>query len=259
MKLVWLVIAGCSSGGHGVAPVAEPAATTECYGGQSTGMGQRAMTIVRRTVDPVAKQIVEDVSHDASGPHGAASYHVVMAVDGNHFTLTEASGAFTGNGTLIGEPWQWTSWTTITQIAKTDVTVESHDEVTSAGRTSTKQIKKAGAVIGNTTDKLESFDCSKWDETKSALTKPIADRASCERACRNFASLKYWQGADAEIAALPAADQAAARTRHEQDFASKIGGGLDTCASSCVSANNAEQTACLGKATTVDELAACDK
>jgi hypothetical protein len=32
-------------------------------------MGQRARTLVRRTIDPAAQQIVEDVSHDDASSH----------------------------------------------------------------------------------------------------------------------------------------------------------------------------------------------
>jgi hypothetical protein len=173
--------------------------------------------------------------------------------------MTEAGGAFTGTGTLAGEKWQWTSWTSVSQIPNTPITVESHDELTPKGMKATKQIKKSGELIATTTDELEAFDCARWDEAKAALTTPaVVDKPACERACRNFATLKFWQRADAEIARMPAADQAAARAREQQAFTSKLDAGLETCITMCLDAKNPEQTACWGNATTADQLVACD-
>jgi hypothetical protein len=260
--LAVLVVAGCTAGTHPVAPATNPTATTstttECYAGLSTGMGQHTRTIARRTVDPVAKQIIEDVSHDDAGAHGAKSFHVVMSVDGDHFAMTEAGGAFTGTGTLVGEPWQWTSWTSISQIPDSPITVESHDEITPTGMKATKQIKQSGTVVATTTDELKSFDCAQWDEAKVALTTPAPDNTSCERACRNFATLKFWQHVDTEIAALPTGDQAAARARKQQEFTTMLDAGIGACIAQCLGANNAERIACMANATKADELGACD-
>src|SRR4051812_40963624 len=103
--VVMSLLVGCSGPAKpaAVAPLPLPAASTVCYAGVSTGMGQRARTIARRVVDPAAGQVVEDVSHDEAGAHGAKSFHVVMKVQGDRFELTETGGAFTGSGTLAGE------------------------------------------------------------------------------------------------------------------------------------------------------------
>jgi hypothetical protein len=254
------VVIGCGPGAsHPSAPEMPPAATTDCYAGMSTGMGQSSHTIARRTVDPVAKTITEDVTHDNAGPHGAKSFHVVMTVDGAHFTMNETGGAFTGTGSLVGQPWQWTSWTSVSQIANTSITVESHDELTSYGMKADKQIKQDGKLIATSADELRAFECAQWDDAKTAMLAPVVDRPRCERACRQFATLKFWQHADDEIAALPPADQAAARAAKTDDFATKLAAGLETCVTSCLSANNPEQTACWGDATTVEQLARCDQ
>jgi hypothetical protein len=259
-RLAVALVIGCSGAGpHApAAPVETPAASTTCYSGLTTGMGQTARTLVRRALDPAARQITEDVSHDDGGAHGAKSFHVVMAVDGDHFTLTEGSGAFSGTGTLAGDPWRWSSWTSSSQVAKTTITVESDDELTDTGMTATKQIKQDGKLVATTTDQLKRFDCAQWDEAKAALALPALDAAACDRACRNFATLKYWEKADAELAALPQAERAAARTKHESELAARLEAGASACATQCLSANNATQTACMAKAKTIDELGACE-
>jgi hypothetical protein len=258
LLLPLVIAAGCSAANHPTPLETAPAAHTDCYAGTSTGMGQGSHTIARRTVDPVAKTITEDVSHDNAGPHGARSFHVVMTVDGDHFTMKETAGAFAGTGSLVGQPWQWTSWSSVSQIAGTAITVESHDELTSYGMKAEKQIKQDGKVIATTVDDLRAFECAQWDDAKTALLTPVADKPRCEQACRNFATLKFWQHADDEISALPQADQAAARAAKADELATKLAAGLDTCVSACFAANNPEQTACWGDATTVEQLAKCD-
>jgi hypothetical protein len=221
-------------------------------------MGQSSHTIARRTVDPEAKTITEDVSHDHAGPQGSRSFHVVMTVDGDHFTMSETGGAFTGTGSLVGQRWQWTAWSSVLQIANTSITVESHDELTSVGMKAEKQIKQDGKLVGKTVENLRAFECAQWDDAKTALLASQVDKPRCERACRNFATLKFWQHADVDIAALPQADQAAAHAAKADELASKLAAGIDFCVDSCVSANNAEQTTCWGDATNAEQLSACD-
>ena len=105
---------------------------------------------------------------------------VVMTVDGSAFTMRETSGAFTGTGSLVGEPWQWTSWSSVSQSPNTSITVESHDELTAARMKATKQIKQAGKLIGTTSDDLKAFDCTQWEDARTALATPVIDRAACE-------------------------------------------------------------------------------
>lgn len=78
------------------------------------------------------------------------------------------------------------------------------------------------------------------------------------RTCRNIATLKFWHRANAELARLPPADQAAARTQKAAVLARELDAGITSCASSCVSANNTVQTACMANATSVEQLATCE-
>jgi len=230
-------------------PAPLPAATTICYAGVSTGMGQRSRTIARRIVDPAARQITEDVSHDDAGAHGAKSFHVVMDVDGDHFTMKETGGAFTGTGTLSGEPWQWTAWSSVSQIAG-GIEVESDDELTPTGMKATKQIHQGGKVLATTEDALKTFDCAQWDAVKATLAVPALDDAACDHACRNYATLKFWQGVGDVSDEL-----------HQQkatELETKLSQGLATCVEQCLSANDAIVTACLVAAKSVDDLGACD-
>ena len=253
-------VLGCSGPAKPpVAPAALPAASTACYAGVTIGMGQRARTIARRTIDPAAGQIIEDVSNDDAGAHGARSFHVVMKVAGDQFTMTESSGAFTGSGTLAGDPWRWTSWMSTAQIPKAGIEVSSDDELTPKGMKATKEIRKDGKVLATTTEELATFDCADWDKAEAELAVPVLDAAACERACRNYATLKYWSAADPALAQLPEGEREAARRQKTADLAAKLDAGLASCRDQCLTANNAKQTACMGGATTVEAIAACDQ
>jgi hypothetical protein len=242
-----------------VVPPTLPVASTTCYAGITTGMGKKARTIARRTVDPAAGHILEDVSHDdGGGAKGVSSFHVVMKVDGNNFTMTETGGAFTGSGVLVGEPWQWSSWSSTSQIANAGITVESEDELTDAGLTVTKRIMREGKLLATTAETLKPFDCAEWDKTLAALAAPVLDDALCERACTTFATLRYWNRIEPTIAALPAKDQAASRAQAEAALADKLRAGAPACASQCMSAGDAVATACMANATTVEQLDACN-
>ena len=246
-----VVLVGCSGPARPTTatPAALPAASTACYAGVTTAMGQRARTIARRTIDPAAGRIIEDVSHDDAGAHGARSFHVVMMVQGDRFTMEEAGGAFTGSGTLVGEPWRWTSWSSSSRIAKANIDVESDDELTPIGMKATKQIRKDGKVLATTTEELATFDCAEWDKHVAALAVPALDAALCERACRNYATLKFW--------AAVSADGDAVHKQKQVELDEKIAAGLAACASQCLAANNAVQTACMATAATVDAVTAC--
>jgi hypothetical protein len=221
-------------------------------------MGQTARTIARRTVDPSANQIIEDVSHEDGGVPGAKSFHVVMVVEDDHFIMTEAGNAFHGTGTLVGDPWRWTSWTSTLELANSGITMDSDNELTETGMTATKKIIRGGKQLGTTKEELKTFDCAEWDKAVAALTVPPLASGGCERACRNFAQLKYWASVEPTIATLPEADRATAREQKAAELTTKIEAGLGACVSSCVSANNVAQAACMATATSVDALAACE-
>lgn len=124
--------------------------------------------------------------------------------------------------------------------------------------TATKQIKRDGKVLGTTKDELKTFDCARWDAAVAELAAPAINDASCGRACRNFATLRFWARADPAIAALPAGDHAAERTKQATLFASQVEAGLPACVEACIAANNGVQTACIAKATSIDQLASCE-
>lgn len=83
------------------------------------------------------------------------------------------------------------------------------------------------------------------------------DRDKCEKAARNYAELMYWKKANAEIAALPAAEQPLARQKKLSAFTNELETSIDFVTEQCVSANNEEQVECMIAAKTAEAVAKC--
>lgn len=265
-RFVVVLAAACS--GHSATKtagpaLAEPAAsnapTSACYQGTSTGAGQRVQSVVRRTLDPANKQIVEDVVRGDAGDLKA--FRVVMTVTGNTFTMAEAGGQFSGTGKLIGPSWAWTQWESNTQQQVNGATleVESHEELTPTGLLGRKAIKQGDKIVATTIDELTTMDCASWDTARKALATPVLDDALCERSCRRFATIRFIAATQDEIAKLPADKREAAIQDKTRELEGKLAAGLPECVKQCRAANNVKQTACFARAENPQDIGACDK
>ena len=88
----------------------------------------------------------------------------------------------------------------------------------------------------------------------------VACRSSpekCEKACRNYAQLVFWEDADAEIAKRPPAERDALRHKKLAEFEASLAKGVDTCTSKCTSANFSNQVDCLIEVKTAKQAKAC--
>jgi len=85
------------------------------------------------------------------------------------------------------------------------------------------------------------------------------DRDKCEKACRNYGTLLYWDLADKAIQAAPEAERDALRKRKLGEFSSLLENGVDTCVNQCASANNDKQVECMTTAKTAAQAAECVK
>ena len=83
------------------------------------------------------------------------------------------------------------------------------------------------------------------------------DRTKCEQAARNYATLVYWQKADAEISKLPEADREKERKLRLSKFTSELETQIDFFVEQCVHANNDDQIDCMISAKTGDDAAKC--
>lgn len=251
LALLFVVLASCGGDPKHAQPLDDmmepargplPAASTLCYAGISEGMGEQARTVAKRTVDPAAGTITEDVSNDAQGSHGAHTYHVVMTISDGDFTMKETGGAFEGTGTLSGEVWKWTSWESVSTLPNAPIVVTSKDSLEGDLLITNKEIKQGGKLLATTHEELKEFDCAKYDEAVAALAVPPSDGTTCEAACKNYATLK---------------GRAAGKSQADIDAA--ITANVAGCVEQCVGAGNGTQTSCLAAATTVAALDACNQ
>lgn len=83
------------------------------------------------------------------------------------------------------------------------------------------------------------------------------DPETCEKAVRNYATLVYWEEADAQIAAAPADQREMLKKAKLGLFERKMSEGINLLVSQCVSANNDDQVDCMINAKTAAEAKAC--
>jgi hypothetical protein len=77
-----------------------------------------------------------------------------------------------------------------------------------------------------------------------------ANDGDCDKACRNYFQLHYWEEANAEIAGVPVAEREALRQKKLVELEERTNKGIVLCMKQCRTAATKEQVACLIDATT---------
>lgn len=92
-----------------------------------------------------------------------------------------------------------------------------------------------------------------------ALTACKGNPEKCDKACRNYAKLVFWEQAEAEIAAAPADRRDALRKEKLAKFTKDLDHGINMCSSQCVSATTTsdKQADCMIEAKTAKEAKDC--
>src|SRR6476619_4095213 len=83
------------------------------------------------------------------------------------------------------------------------------------------------------------------------------DPEKCDKACRNYAELIFWDKANREIDAAPVEKRDEMRKEKLAEFTKNLELGINTCTSKCLSANNDDQTKCLLAAKTAQDAKTC--
>ena len=83
------------------------------------------------------------------------------------------------------------------------------------------------------------------------------DPVKCEKGIRHYAELVYWEQADAEIAAAPAAQRDTLRKDKLAKFHHDMERGLPTVVSKCQTANSDAELDCMLAAKTAKQAKAC--
>ena len=137
MVLLPLCLVACGSSHTPAAPLPPtPPAATYYVGTSQAFVGEQQVAdsavAVERLVSRGDRTIIERVAQAGDGHRPAAEYVVTMKVKGAAFTMTEAGGAFTGDGQLSGPDWAWTAWQSTSKMPDGGV-VTSSDTVTKTG------------------------------------------------------------------------------------------------------------------------------
>ena len=84
-----------------------------------------------------------------------------------------------------------------------------------------------------------------------------ANDGDCDKACRNYFALHYWEKANAEIAGAPLAEREALRQAKLVELEERTNKGIVLCMKQCRTAATKEQVACLIDAKTTADAVAC--
>ena len=168
---------GCATLRGASAPTPQP--TTNYYEGTSTALlptGRsvpNGVILARRTVDPSAGTIVEQVvSDDRRRP--PAEVVIEMRVEGKSFTMRMADGSPLGEGTLDGEPWRWSVWRSTSRLPG-GLRVESVDTLSGGVLVAHKTIFGAdGAAMLQTTERLSPVGAGRFSERRAELLRTTA-------------------------------------------------------------------------------------
>jgi len=96
-----------------------------------------------------------------------------MKVEGDRFTLSEASKALEGAGTLVGGAWHWTGWTSHARLAD-GTTVDATDTLTSTGLTSEKTIQDAsGKTVKTVTETYVSITPDAYEALRASVLSTV--------------------------------------------------------------------------------------
>src|SRR5688500_15810310 len=72
-----------------------------------------------------------------------------------------------------------------------------------------------------------------------------ANDGDCDKACRNYFQLHYWDEANAEIAGAPLAEREALRQQKLVDLEARTNEGIVLCVKQCRTAATKDQVKCL--------------
>ena len=84
-----------------------------------------------------------------------------------------------------------------------------------------------------------------------------ANDGDCDKACRNYFQLHYWEEANAEIAVAPVAEREALRQQKLVQLEERTNKGIVLCVKQCRTAATKEQVACMLGAKTKAEAKTC--
>jgi hypothetical protein len=104
-----------------------------------------SLSLVKRVVNKKESRIEEHLL--SVSEKDSKAFVVTLAVKDSKFTVSEGSGAFAGEGELIGEAWRWKEWKSVTKLAGGAGTVTSEDKLTDRGLSAKKRFAGADGKV----------------------------------------------------------------------------------------------------------------
>ncbi|HEY2157243.1 MAG TPA: hypothetical protein VGH33_16570 [Isosphaeraceae bacterium] len=106
------------------------------------------VALVKRELRPGEARIVESTLLLSSRGGEPVQEHVaVSSVKGETFTVKDQKGAFSGDGTLSGPAWAWTSWTSNTTLGGGSGTLRARSQITERGMAVDKALLAPNGAI----------------------------------------------------------------------------------------------------------------
>lgn len=131
------------------------------------------VALVRRELRPAESRIVETTLLVSSRPgEPIQEYVAVSTVDagGGAFTLKEQKGTFSGDGTLAGPAWAWTSWTSTAALGPGGDRVRTRAQLTERGMAVDKaRLAPNGAVLVTFTEDHAAIDGATYELLRAKL------------------------------------------------------------------------------------------
>ena len=165
-------------------PAPAPAGKVAYYLGESVvrnadgkAMGN-LVALTKRELRPAESRIVETTLLVSSRPgEPIQEYVTVSNVSGATFTLKEQKGTFSGEGTLAGRPWAWTSWTSTANLGPRSGSLRTKSQVTERGLAVDKaRLGANGAVLVTYTEDHAAIDGATYELLRAKMLPREAPR-----------------------------------------------------------------------------------
>jgi hypothetical protein len=161
----------------GPAPAQAQAGTVAYYLGESVARDAdgkalgNLVALTKRELRPGESRIIETSLLISSRPgEPIQEYVTVSSVNGASFTLKEQKGTFSGEGTLTGRPWAWTSWTSTANLGPQGGTLRTKSQVTERGLAVDKaRLAANGAVLVTFTEDHASIDGATYELLRAKM------------------------------------------------------------------------------------------
>lgn len=129
------------------------------------------VVLAKRELRQAESRIVETTLMISSRPgEPIQEYVAVSTVNGAAFALKEQKGTFSGDGTLAGPAWAWTSWTSTANLSPNGGSVRTRCQLTERGMAVDKaRLAPNGATLVTFTEDYAAIDGGTYELLRAKL------------------------------------------------------------------------------------------